>query len=47
MVLNSVLQFKNLRKYTTGGNRETWTLWEVIYGWKQWIWVMILENMGY
>jgi len=47
MVLNSVLQLKNLRKCSTGGNRDAWTLWEIIYGMKTVNLGEILENMGY
>jgi len=47
VVLNSVLQLKNLRKCSTGGNQDAWTLWEVIYGMKTVNFGEILENMGY
>ena len=47
MVLNSVLQLKNLRKCSTGGNQDAWTLWEVIYGMKTVNLGAILEKMGF
>ena len=47
MVLNSVLQLKNLRKCSTGGNQDAWTLWEVICGMKTVNLGEILENMGF
>ena len=47
VVLNSVLQLKNLIKCSTGENRDAWTLWEVIYWMKTVNLGEILENMGY
>ncbi|RLB08964.1 MAG: hypothetical protein DRG27_05005 [Deltaproteobacteria bacterium] len=46
VVLNSVLQLKNLIKCSTGKNRDAWTLWEVIYWMKTVNLGEILENMG-
>lgn len=47
MVSYSVLQLKNLRKCSTGENRDAWTLWAVIYGMKTVNLGGILESMGY
>ena len=38
---------RNMRKCSTGGNRDAWTLWEVIHGMKTVHLGEILENMGY
>ena len=46
VVLNSVLQLKNLIKCSTGENRDAWTLWEVIYWMKTVNLGETLENMG-